>query len=127
MDSLVDTDGDTMVNTGDTNDDDDGNPDPDFNDGWFSDALEVYAGTDSLDACPENTNDDAWPPDFNNDGRVMGFDTLFLRLSIGSIYGGSYYERDSTYNRRYDLNMNGSVNSLDVLFLRPYIGITCAQ
>ncbi len=127
MDS-VDTDGDTLVNTSDTNDDDDGNPeDPDWNDGWFSDALEAWGGTDSLDACPEDTNDDAWPPDFNNDGRVMSFDTLFLRLSIGSVYGGSYYERDRTYNRRYDLNMNGSVNSLDVLFLRPYIGITCVQ
>jgi len=128
MDSLVDTDGDTLVNTADTNDDDDGNPeDPDWNDGWFSDALEVYIGSDSLDACPDNTNDDAWPPDFNNDTRVMSFDILFLRLSIGSIYGGSYYERDKLYNRRYDLNMNGSINSLDVLFLRPYIGITCVQ
>lgn len=124
----LDTDGDTLVNTSDTNDDDDGNmEDPDWNDGWFSDTLEVWVGTDSLDACPEDTNDDAWSPDFNNDGRVLGFDTLYLRLSVGSTYGGSWYERDKTYNRRYDLNSNGVVNSLDVLFLRPYIGITCVQ
>jgi hypothetical protein len=128
MDSLVDTDGDTLVNTSDTNDDDDGNLlDPDWNDGWFSDGLEVWTGTDTLDGCPENTSDDAWAPDFNNDGRVIGLDVLFLRLSIASTYGGTWWERDRTYNRRYDLNANGVVNSLDVLFMRPYIAMYCSQ
>ena len=128
MDSLVDTDGDTLVNTGETNDDDDGNPeDPDFNDGWFSDTLEAWNGTDSLDGCPENSNDDAWPPDFNNDGRVQGLDILFLRLSIASTYGGTWWERDRTYNRRYDLNMDGVINGLDVLFIRPYLGLLCSN
>lgn len=125
----VDTDGDTLVNTSDTNDDDDGNPeDPDWNDGrHFPDTLEVYIGSDTLDACPENPNDDAWPPDLNNNGAVIGFDTLFMRSSIGSTYGGSWYEMDKNYNRRYDLNANGAINGLDVLYIRPYIGTTCVQ
>jgi hypothetical protein len=128
MDSLVDTDGDTLVNTADTNDDDDGNwEDPDFNDGWFSDALEAWNGTDALDGCPENSSDDAWPPDFNNDRRVQGLDILFLRLSIASTYGGTWWERDRTYNRRYDLSMDGVVNGLDVLFIRPYLGQLCSN
>ena len=127
-DSLVDTDGDTLVNTDDTNDDDDGNwEDPDFNDGWFSDALEAWNGTDALDGCPENSNDDAWPPDFNNDRRVQGLDILFLRLSLASTYGGTWWERDRTYNRRYDLNMDGVINGLDVLFIRPYLGQLCSN
>jgi uncharacterized repeat protein (TIGR01451 family) len=125
MDS-IDTDGDTLVNTGDTNDDDDGNwEDPDFNDGWFPDTLEIWTGTDTLDACPENSTDDAWAPDFNNDRRVQGLDILFLRLSLASTYGGTWWERDKSYNRRYDLNMDGVINGQDILFMRPYLGQLC--
>jgi hypothetical protein len=125
MDSLVDTDGDTLVNTSDTNDDDDGNPDPDFNDG-FTDAKEAWIGSDSLDACPDNSNDDALPPDINNDGKVQGFDALFLRAAIGSQYGGTF-EQDRLYNRRLDLDANGIVQGLDALFIRPYIGTICSN
>lgn len=125
MDSLVDTDGDSVVNTSDTNDDDDGNPDPDFNDG-FTDIKEAWIGSDSLDACPDNSGDDAWPPDINNDGRVQGLDVLFLRPALGSRYGGTN-EQDRLYNRRYDLDTNGLIQGLDVLFVRPYIGIICSN
>ena len=125
MDPLVDTDGDTLVNTVDTNDDDDGNPDPDFNDG-FTDAKEAWIGSDSLDACPDNSSDDALPPDINNDGRVQGFDALFLRPAIGSQYGGTF-EQDRLYNRRLDLDANGIVQGMDALFIRPYIGMICSN
>jgi hypothetical protein len=127
MDSLVDTDGDTLVNTADTNDDDDGNwEDPDFNDG-FTDAKEAWIGTDSLDACPDNSSDDALPPDINNDGRVQGFDALFIRLAIGAIYGGTNYELDHLYNRRLDLDGNGIIQGMDTLLIRPMIGMICSN
>ena len=130
MDS-VDTDGDTLVNTSDTNDDDDGNwEDPDFNDG-FTDAKEAWIGTDSLDACPDITvppkNDDALPPDINNDRMVQGFDALFIRPAIGAIYGGTNYELDRLYNRRLDLDCNGVIQGLDALFIRPQIGQICTN
>jgi hypothetical protein len=128
MDSLVDTDGDTLVNSSDTNDDDDGNwdwEDPDFNDG-FTDAKEAWIGSDSLDACPEGSSDDAWPPDINNDGRVQGFDALFLRPAIGAVYGDTF-EQDRLYNRRLDLDTNGVIQGFDALFIRPQIGMICSS
>jgi hypothetical protein len=126
MDSLVDTDGDTVVNTADTNDDDDGNwEDPDFNDG-FTDAKEAWIGSDSLDACPDNSSDDALPPDINNDGKVQGFDALFLRAAIGSQYGGTF-EQDRLYNRRLDLDGNLVIQGMDALYIRPQIGMICSN
>jgi len=123
----VDTDGDTLVNTGDTNDDDDGDwEDPDFNDG-FTDAKEAWIGTDSLDACPDNSSDDALPPDINNDGIVQGFDALFLRAAIGAQYGGANYELDRLYNRRLDLDLNGFIQGMDALYIRPQIGQICTN
>jgi len=128
LDSLVDTDGDTVVNTSDDNDDDDGiwEGDPDFNDNSV-DIREAWIGTDSLDACPENSSDDALPPDINNDGRVQGFDALFIRSAIGAIYGGTNYELDRLYNRRLDLDGNGIVQGMDTLFIRPMIGTICSN
>ena len=38
-------------------------------DGWVTNA-EVTIGTDPMDNCPDNTSDNAWPPDINNDGTV---------------------------------------------------------
>ena len=126
MDS-VDTDGDTLVNTSDSNDDDDGNwGDPDFNDG-FTDAKEAWIGTDSLDACPDDSNDDAVPADINNDGMVQGFDALFIRNAIGAAYGGTNYEFDRLYNRRLDLDLNGYIQGMDAMFIRLQIGQVCTN
>ena len=127
MDSLVDTDGDTLVNTSDTNDDDDGNwDDPDFNDG-FTDTKEAWIGTDSLDACPDSSSDDAKPADINNDRMVQGFDALFIRNAIGAVYGGTNWELDRLYNRRLDLDMNGFIQGMDAMFIRPQIGQICTN
>jgi hypothetical protein len=124
MDPLVDTDGDTLLNTVDDNDDDDGNwEDPDFNDNSI-DTREAWIGSDSLDACPDNSSDDALPPDINNDGKVQGFDALFLRPAIGAQYGGTF-DVDRLYNRRLDLDTNGVVQGLDALSIRPMIGTIC--
>ena len=121
----ADTDGDGIANPDDPNDDDDGDPDPGFNDG-FSDSVENYMGTDSLDDCPDDTNDDALPPDINNDGEVDILDVLKFKPVLGSYLGGSG-PRDHNYNRRYDLNADGEIDILDVLKMKPSMGKICTQ
>jgi plastocyanin len=49
-------------------------------DGW-GDAAESIIGTDTADACPDNTADNAWPPDINND-RTITFGDIGLLTSI---------------------------------------------
>ena len=49
-------------------------------DAW-SDPAEAIIGTDPLDACPDNTADNAWPPDINND-RTITFGDIGLLTSI---------------------------------------------
>jgi hypothetical protein len=107
----TDTDGDTIPDSVDPDDD---------NDGW-DDADEAFITTDPLDDCAELTSDDAWPPDINNDGLVQGFDALFLRSSIGAGQG------QPGYNLRYDLDTNGWIQGLDTLFIRLYIGQFCTN
>jgi hypothetical protein len=125
LESNVDTDGDTLVNTSDSNDDGDGNPaTPAFND-TFADTAEIWIGSDSLDACPDNVNDDAWPPDFNNDTVVNAVDLNYFR---GGVLGTGYGYAGSTgwkYQRRLDLNGDHIINILDTMLLRPSMGKMC--
>jgi len=114
LEANVDTDGDTLVNTIDTNDDNDG----------FSDTVEAWDGTDSLDACPDNVGDDAWPPDFNNDTVVNALDVNVYRGILGSGYGYAGSE-GRLYQRRPDLNGDGVINTVDFALLRPYMGTMC--
>jgi outer membrane protein assembly factor BamB len=114
LDPLVDTDGDTIANPSDPDDD---------NDGW-TDAEENWMGTDSLDACPDNTSDDALPPDIKNDRKVNILDVGKFRPVIGSELGGSG-PNDYNYDRRYDLKDDAKINILDVTKIRPYMGQTC--
>jgi hypothetical protein len=120
----VNTDGDSLVNTSDTNDDLDGDTVWPFYDRQ-SDAVEAWGGTDSLDACPEISSDDAWPPDFNNDTVVNALDLNFYRgvLGTGYGYGG---EIGRLYQRRLDLNADGVINALDMALLRPHLGTMCS-
>jgi len=86
----------------------------------FTDAAEVYLGTDPFDDCPDNTSDEAWPPDFNNDRRVNLADIGPLRRAFNSRTG------DPNYSRRVDLNTNGSINLGDIIMLRAYFNTICA-
>jgi len=115
-DAAADTDGDTIYNPNDPDDDSDG----------FNDDRENWMGTDPLDACPDDTNDDAWPPDVQNDGEVDILDVLRFKPVLGSILGGSG-PQDHKYNRRYDLNADGQIDILDVLMMKPHIGGICTQ
>jgi len=87
----------------------------------FSDSLENFIGTDSNDACPDNSNDPAWPADFNNDKTVSSADTDAINPYFLSQDG------DGRYKRRYDLNADAKINILDVGILRPNWGKTCTN
>jgi hypothetical protein len=56
----------------------------------------------------------------NNDKTVKGADALYMRQTIGCMYG------QACYNRRYDLDGSGTVQGLDAQFIRPFIGTQCS-
>jgi Tol biopolymer transport system component len=114
LDPDVDTDGDTLFNPNDVDDDDDG----------YSDSLEHFIATDSLDGCPNNPSHDAWPPDLNIDGTVNLMDSVLLKDAFGS--NGTTIPKSPNYDRRTDLNGDGIVNILDALAMKPYFGTSCA-
>jgi hypothetical protein len=75
----------------------------------FNDEIEWWVGTDCQDACPDDTSDDALPPDFTMDKTVDILDVLMYKPVLGG-----------PYNARYDLTADGStVNILDVLLFKP--------
>ena len=122
LDSLVDTDGDTVVNTSDT-DDDGGNPGGGFDDG-ISDVTEAWAGTDSLDACRDDVNDDAWTPDFDNNAWVNIADVFQFKQDLGARYGGTA-AIDRMFLRRHDLDRNSWINIADVFQMKAHLGKRC--
>jgi len=81
----------------------------------FTDGKEIFIGTDPLDACPDNSSDDAWPPDLDKNKAVTILDVLLYKAKLPP----------APYDRRYDLDTNGSVNILDVLLFKPLLGKTC--
>ena len=107
----LDTDGDGLGNVCDPDDDNDG----------FTDEIESYLRTDSLDACPDGPSDDAWPLDINNDGGInVVTDVLNFRGRIGATPG------DPNWWQRLDLNGDGGISVVgDVLTYRGMIGETC--
>jgi lysophospholipase L1-like esterase len=78
----------------------------------FSYDLEQHLGTDVLSSCPQNGSDPAFPPDFNNDGRVSLRDlwTVFRAFGKDSTSAGWA----STY-RRFDLRPDGRITLLDFM------------
>jgi hypothetical protein len=87
----------------------------------FWDRVEVYVGTDPLDACPDDTSDDAWPLDVNKDGQVSVVgDVLNFRGRIGATPGSPQWWQ------RLDFNADGQLSVVgDVLLYRGLIGETC--
>jgi hypothetical protein len=111
----ADADGDGIPNPTDEDDDNDGFPDGDEN----------YIGTDSLDACPDDPDDDAWPPDINNDTRVNILDIMEY-FAYGSFSG---HFGDPAYAKRFDMNADGLLNILDIMtyFAFGAFGSQCAN
>jgi hypothetical protein len=89
----------------------------------YDDSREAFLGTDTVDACPDNTADDAWPPDIQgsegcgfHDGDVDLLDILCYKPKVSG-----------PYDRRYDLDTNDTVNILDVLLYKPVYGVQCTN
>jgi hypothetical protein len=97
----------------------------DDNDG-FVDTAENWIGTDSLDNCPDDYQDPAWPPDFSNNRTVNVLDVGRFRNVLGSNMGGTG-PKDHNFDRRYDIRTDGKINVLDVGKMRPHINHTCTQ
>ena len=98
-------------------------PLPDTDGDWFTDAAEVYLGTDRLDHCPDNPvgSDDAWPLDINKDRliSVVG-DVLGYAGRIGATPGSS------KWRQRLDLNTDSLISVVgDVMKYSGRIGATC--
>ena len=114
--SLPDTDADGLLDIVDPCP-----SDTDCDDDEYSDYVETYLGTDTVDACPDDPADDAWPPDINNDGQlnVVG-DVMNFRDRIGATPGAP------NWWQRLDLNADGQISVVgDVLAYSGGIGLTC--
>jgi hypothetical protein len=87
----------------------------------FSDAREIYLGTDPLDACPDDTSDDAWPLDVNKDALIsVVADVMNFRDRIGATPGAL------NWWHRLDFNGDSLISIVgDVLMYRGRIGETC--
>ena len=85
------------------------------------DEDECHLGTDPLDACPDSTSDDAWPPDTKIDTKVDILDVVKFRPVILHCSG------DPAYNIRYDLVINNCIDILDVVKLKPYLWLQCTN
>jgi len=105
----TDTDGDGL---GDACDDDDDDDD-------FTDAAENYMGTDPSDSCPNGPAHDAWPPDTSRDTEVDIVDVLLSKPAMGSHMG------EPSYDPRFDVDTNGTVNVVDTLLFKPFIRLHC--
>lgn len=84
-------------------------------DGW-SDQIEKSIGTDISRSCANDLNDNAWPPDLNNDRSVNNIDSLLLRSALVK-----------TYNTRYDLNFDHKLDNSDLIILNQWVGKTCQK
>jgi hypothetical protein len=116
-DGAEDADRDGKVDPGET---DSGNGDTDGDSlgqgpsgGFFRDGIELFVGTSPLVACGPG----AWPPDFNDSGRVTSGDLVLFRQHYEPL-GGSY-------NVRYDLNASGAITSGDLVVFKKYYGSIC--
>jgi hypothetical protein len=95
----------------------------DDGDGFFTSA-EQYLPTDPLDACPDDTSDDAWPLDMNKDTFItVSGDVYNYRGRIGETGGPS---PSANWQQRLDLNWDNFLTVAgDVFMYRGMIGETC--
>jgi hypothetical protein len=85
----------------------------------YTNETELYMGTDPFDECPDDSSDDAWPPDNDNSGKVQLTDILRYKPHFNSYVG------EDKYDNRFDLNVDGAITVLDILMLKPPYGDEC--
>jgi len=113
-DNTIDSDGDTISNPLDANDDND----------RFDDIFENYVDIDSMVFCSETTtlNDeliDAWMGDTDDNRTINILDILKFKPWFFSALG------DSTFRRRFDVDMSGTIDIIDVLKLKLDFFTSC--
>lgn len=106
----LDTDGDGL---GDACDQSDGDS--------FSDAVEIYLGTDPVDNCSDGPSDDAWPLDTNMDKSVTVVgDITSYRDRIGA------HPDSPQWSQRLDFNEDRSLTVVgDVVLYSGMMGKKC--
>jgi hypothetical protein len=92
----------------------------DSDDDAFINGVEAFIGTDPLDACPDNLNDDAWPSDMDNNKTADLLDVLVYKPAANTNAG------DANYKPRVDLDANGTVNLLDLLKFKQDFNKSCS-
>lgn len=92
--------------------------------GFFRDGIELFVGTDPLDACADTStvNDErgpaygepvsAWPPDFN--------ESAFTDMGDLGALADHWVYLGNPYGVRYDLNANGICDIGDLVALASY-------
>jgi len=91
----------------------------DYDSDAFSNATEIYIGTDLYDNCPDGSWDDAWPLDINKDRFATMADVNMYAGRLGATPGAP------NYWQRVDLNTDGYITMADVLLYAGKIGTTC--
>jgi len=79
----------------------------------FNDGLEVFIGTDPLEACPNNSSNDALPFDTNIDKVVNLVDLVGSPDSFKISFGSS--DGEPNYRPRFDWNGDLTVNLIDLV------------
>ena len=89
-------------------------------DGW-TDAVELYIGTDPSQRCSATTTPtvDAWPPDTNND-RSVNLTDIFKFVPMLNTAGPNL-----PYKKRYDLTMDNAINLSDIFKVVPSLNTSC--
>ena len=110
----LDSDGDTIPNPSDSDDDNDS----------FTDVVENYIATHSLVGCADTTTnndewDDKWGPDATDNRDINILDVLKFKPAFNSAPG------DSNWRRRFDLDTSGPINILDILKIKPHFNGSC--
>jgi hypothetical protein len=94
--------------------------------GFDSDALETYVGTNAAQACPANVTPnnepyDSWTYDFNDDTRANLSDVTAMGPSFNKFVnavGGTV---------RTDINVDGQTNLSDVTAMGPFFNKQCRR
>ena len=110
LDPTLDTDGDTIFNPSDSDDDNDGS----------TDAQEHWMATDSLVDCNNGTGLPDWGSDFDGNKTVTITDLVPFKNSFAAVYG------TPAYASRFDLDASSGVNITDLVPFKPQFATSCS-
>ncbi len=105
----------------------DAGDDPDAD--GFDNFTEYSVGTDPCDNCPDTPANDALPPDAEHSSgsfrKVNGFDIFLWAQRFGSAITFTP-DGKLPYGARYDLNIDGAINTFEVFILATDFNTTCS-